>query len=68
MQSGFCSFSRLEMASKRMKTLVFKNAKKINNKEVIFLETASTKDILTSREARNFLKKSKFISIKKSLR
>ena len=67
MQSGFCSFSHLQMASKKKK-LVFSNAKKIKNKEGNFLETASTKDILTFREARNFLKKSKFISIKKSLK
>ena len=67
MQSGFCSFSRLEMASKTIKPLIFKSAKKIKNEEVSFLETASTKNILVSRQDRKFLKKSKFISFKKSL-
>ena len=65
MQSGFCS--HFEMASKGMETLVFKNAKKIKNKEVDFLETASTKDILTSREARDFLKKKANSSASKNL-
>ena len=46
MQSGFCSFSRLEMASKTIKPLIFKSAKKIKNEEVSFLETASTNNIL----------------------
>ena len=68
MQSGSCSFSRLEMASKRMKTFIFENAKKIKNEEVNFLLTVSSKDILASRKARNFSKKSKLIFIKKSLR
>ena len=68
MQSGSCSFSRLEMASKRMKTFIFENAKKIKHAEVNFLVTVSTKDILASRKARNFFKKGKLIFIKKSLR
>ena len=54
MQSGSCSFSRLEMASKRMKTFIFENAKKIKHEEVNFLVTVSTKDILASRKAGNF--------------
>ena len=61
MQSGSCSFSRLEMASERIKTLIFKNAEKIKNKKVNFLETVSTKDISASRKARNFFKKGKLI-------
>jgi len=68
MQSGSCSFSRLEMASKRMKTFIFENAKKIKNEEVNYLLTVSSKDILASRKARNFFKKGKLIFIKKSLR
>ena len=68
MQSGSCSFSRLEMASKRMKTFIFKNAEKIQHEKVNFLVTVSTKDILASRKARHFCKKGKLISIKKSLR
>jgi len=68
MQSGFWSFSRLEMASKRMKTFIFKNAKKVKNEEINSLITVSTKDISASRNARNFFKKGKLIFIKKSLR
>ena len=68
MQSGFCSFSHLEMASKRMKTFIFENAEKIQHEKVNFLVAVSTKDILASRKARNFFKKGKLIFIKKTLR
>jgi len=68
MQSGFWSFSRLEMASKRMKTFIFKNAKKVKNEEINSLITVSTKDISASRNARNFFKKGKLIFITISLR
>ena len=57
MQSGSCSFNRLEMASKRIKSFLFKNAKEIKNEEVNFLLTVSIKDILASRKARNFFLK-----------
>ena len=53
MQSGSYSFSRLEMANKRMKTFIFKNAEKIKH-EKKNLMTVSTEDILASRKARNF--------------
>ena len=56
MQSGSFSFNRLEMASKRIKSFLFENAKKIKN-EVNFLLTVSIKDILASRKARDFFKK-----------
>ena len=64
MQSGSCSLSHSEMASKRMKTFIFNDEKKkIKNEEVNSLETASTKDISISRKAsaRDFLKQSKLI-------
>ena len=66
MQSGSCSFSRLEMASKRMKTFIFENAEKINHEKVSFLMAVSTEDILAFREARHFCKKAELNSIKKS--
>ena len=56
MQSGSRSCSHLEMASKRMKTFIFKNAEKIKHEEINFSVTVSTKDILASRKARNFKK------------
>ena len=68
MQSGSCSFSRLEMASKRMKTFIFENAEKIKHEKVSFLMTVSTKDILAFRKARHFCKKGKLNYIEKSLR
>ena len=58
MLSDFCSFSRLEMASKRIKTFIFKNAEKIKYEKVNFLITVSTKDILACRKARHSSKKS----------
>ena len=64
MQSGICSFSRLEMASKRMKTFIFKNAEKIEHEEINFSVTVSTKDILASRKARNLKKKTNSSSSK----
>ena len=57
MQSGSCSFSRLEMASKRMKTFIFENTEKIQHEKINFLVTVSTKDILASRKARHLCKK-----------
>ena len=57
MQAGPCSFSRLEMASKKVKTVIFKNAKKIKNEGMNNLETLSTKDISASRKAGEFLKR-----------
>ena len=48
MQSGSCSFSRLEMANERMKTFIFRNAEKNQ-----LLERVSTKDISASRKAKN---------------
>ena len=68
MQSGSCSFSRLEMASKRMKTFIFENAEKIKHEKVSFLMAVSTEDILASGKARQFSKKGKFNSNEKSLR
>ena len=68
MQSGICSFSRLEMACKRMKTFIFENAEKINHEKVSFLIAVSTEDILAFREDRHFCKKAELNSIKKSLR
>ena len=68
MQSGCCSFNHLEMASKRIKSFLFENAKKIKKEEVNFVLTVSIKDILASRKARNFFKKGKLIFIKNSLR
>ena len=68
MQSGSCSFSRLEMASKTMKTIIFKNAEKIKHEKVNFLKTVSTEDNMASRKARQLCKKGKLNSIKKSLR
>ena len=40
-----------------MKTVIFKNAKKIKNEGLNSLETLSTKDIWASRKAGEFLKK-----------
>ena len=57
MQSGICSFSRLEMASKRMKTFIFKNVIKIKYEEVNYLVPAFTKDISALRKPRNFFLK-----------
>ena len=65
MQSGPCSFSRLEMASKKVKKVIFKNAKKIKNEGMNNLETLSTKDISASRRV---FKESKLVYIKKSTR
>ena len=67
MLSDFCSFSRLEMASKRIKTFIFENAEKTKHEKVISLMTVFTKDILAFREARHFFKKGKLNYIKKSL-
>jgi len=64
MQSGFCSYSCLEMASKRMITFIFENAEKIKYKN-FFLVTVSTKDILACRKVKHFCKKDKLNSIKK---
>ena len=55
------------MASKRVKTFLFQNAKKTRMKKSIFY-WVSIKDILASRKARNFCKKGKIIFIKNSLR
>ena len=68
MQSGSCSFSRLEMANKRTKTFIFKNAEKIKHEKVNSLMTVLTEDIFASKKARHFCKKGKLNSIKKSLR
>ena len=68
MQSGSCSFSRLEMASERMKTFIFRNAEKNQEEKSELLERVSTKDISASRKAKNFFKKGKLIFIKKSSR
>ena len=68
MQSGSCSFSRLEKASKRTRTFTFENAEKIKHEKVNFLMTVSIDDILASWKARHFCKKGKLNSIKKSLR
>ena len=68
MQSGSCSFSRLEMASERMKTFIFRNAEKNQEEKNELLETVSTKDISVFRKARNFFKKGKLIFIKNSSR
>ena len=67
MQSDSCSINRLKMASKRVKTFLFQNAKKSRMKKSIFY-WVSIKDILASRKARNFCKKGKIIFIKNSLR
>ena len=68
MQSGSCSFSSLEMTSKRTKAFIFENAEKIKHEKVNLLMTVSTEDILASWKARHFCKKGKLNSIKKSLR
>ena len=49
MQSGSCSFSRLKMASKRRKTLIFENAEILSIKKISFLMAVSIEDILASR-------------------
>ena len=57
MQSQLCSSNLLEMASKRVKIVIFKIDKKDKIKEYS-LETPSTNnDISASRNARKFLKK-----------
>ena len=45
MQSGSCRFSRLEMASKRMKTFIFEKTEKIEHKEIIFLVSVKQQGI-----------------------
>ena len=57
MQSDSCSLNRLEMASKRKKTFIFKNAEKIEHEETNFLVTVDMKDIMASRKARHFFNK-----------
>ena len=52
----------------KSKNIHFQNCKKIKNEKVNFLDMVSTKNIFTSRKARNFFKKGKLIFIKKSLR
>ena len=64
MQSGSCSFSRLDLASKSMKTFIFKNAEKIKHEKVNSFMTVLTEDIFASRKARQFCKKGKLNSIK----
>ena len=54
MQSGSCSFSRLEMASERMKTFLFRDAEKNQEEKSELLERVSTKDISAFRKAKNY--------------
>ena len=68
MQSGSCSFSRLEMGNKRTKIFIFKNAEKIKHEKVNSLMTVFNEDIVACRKARHFCKKGKLNSIKTSLR
>ena len=68
MESGSCSCTRLEMASKRMKTFHFKNLKKeIKHEKFYYLETTTTEDIWASRKDRHFFKESKLIFIVASI-
>ena len=68
MQSDLCSFSRLKMASQRIKMFIFKNAKKNQESKSQLLSSVSSKDILASKKARNIFKKGKLIFLKKSSR
>ena len=57
MQSGSCSFSRLEMASERMKTFILRNTEKNQEEKSELLERVSTKDISAFRKAKDFFSK-----------